>query len=192
MKTLILVLSACFLSLIVNAEKEITREEWDKYFRVMKDEEVRYTGTARHPIMNFDLVKIVRYKEDKDGWSRFVGLDEGGPTDGDTETVWLKTTKDGRFKKDGSGAAALLVPFPLSIGQEWKRGDQTIKLLRKEDLEVSTGTLKDCLVFEVTKSTKDGIDKGNEWWAIDHGEVLVKSEMAMGLSVRKKKVLGQK
>ena len=191
MKILSLLTLSTASFLLATARADIPRAEWEKYFKVSKDKEVSYEASARHPLMNFEMTKIVRYKEDKDGWSRFVGLDDGGPTDGDTETVWLKTTEKGRFKKGEDGSLELLIPFPLKIGQEWKRGDSTLKLVRKEDLEVKTGTLKDCLVIEVTKEAEEETDKGTEWWAMGHGEVLVKAEMAMGLSVRKKKTIAE-
>lgn len=121
---------------------------------------------------------IEKFKGEKDGWIHLASVIVGGPYDGQQNKRSLKVSEKGQLSREND-KEVIRVPFPLTLGQSWKRDDTTITFDRYEDYETPTQTISKCIVF----TTKTKKETSTRWYSAEHGSFYTLKSYSMGRSI---------
>jgi hypothetical protein len=95
-------------------------------------------------------------------YRKAVLLHDSGPFANRIMETLIRIADDGIYQRKDNGEEALIAPRPLTVGQEWTSGLETLKFEGIEDFETFDKTISACLKITVRSQELDKEGKGTE------------------------------
>lgn len=153
--------------------QEISDADWLAYFAApKKDKQWQVVMLGEKGRM------ISRYKgdvkENGQNWEKYVSVTDVGPVKNMQLNSLSRVDARGLIDLE-EGKESIIIPRPLKIKQEWKKGRSTIIVVAITELETINVTVKDCLKIE---EKEDGKVSRTKYYLKGHGLIHSESNQA--------------